>query len=158
MSFYITCPSDGSLVFHPENTLSHYFTKLPSPVDLTGEWEVGIVEFIYPRMWNNVTNDSNYYEYDLGNGVIKSGRIDCGYYETLIDILNALPKHVKIQMNYNKHSEKDAKAVGKQALRLDIDVANDLLQDKEIKPSVKQRAKEAAPPNYKKTCLQVGNL
>ncbi|GBO37734.1 hypothetical protein AVEN_30389-1 [Araneus ventricosus] len=106
MSFYITCPSDGSLDFHPENTLSHYFTKLPSPVDLTGEWEVGIVEFIYPRMWNNVTNDSNYYEYNLGNGVIKSGRIACGYYETPIDILNALPKHVKIQMNYNKHSKK----------------------------------------------------
>ncbi|GBN55100.1 hypothetical protein AVEN_25261-1 [Araneus ventricosus] len=58
------------------------------------------------RMWNNVTNDSNYYKYNLWNGVIKSGRIACGYYEIPIDILNALTKHVKIQMNYNKHSKK----------------------------------------------------
>ncbi|GBN09060.1 hypothetical protein AVEN_126254-1 [Araneus ventricosus] len=57
-------------------------------------------------MWSNVTNDSNYYEYNLGNGVIKSGRIACDYYETPIDILNALPKFVKVQMNYNKHSKK----------------------------------------------------
>ncbi|GBM77782.1 Uncharacterized protein F54H12.2 [Araneus ventricosus] len=56
-----------------------------------GEWEVGIVEFIYLRMWNNVTNDSKDFEYNLGNGVIKSGRIACGYYETPIDISNTLP-------------------------------------------------------------------
>ncbi|GBO26997.1 hypothetical protein AVEN_69054-1 [Araneus ventricosus] len=30
----------------------------------------------------------------------------CGYYETSIDILNALRKHVKIQTNYDKHSKK----------------------------------------------------
>ncbi|GBM88047.1 hypothetical protein AVEN_215116-1 [Araneus ventricosus] len=57
-------------------------------------------------MWNNVTNDSNDFEYNLGNGVIKSGRIASGYYETPIDILNSLPEYIKIQMNYNKHSEK----------------------------------------------------
>ncbi|GBN29858.1 hypothetical protein AVEN_36686-1 [Araneus ventricosus] len=56
-------------------------------------------------MWNNATNDSNYFEYNLGNVVIKSGRIACGYYETPIDILNALPKRAKIQMNYNKHTK-----------------------------------------------------
>lgn len=106
MSFYVTLPSDGSLDFHPENTLSHFFTKLPNPIELTSEWEVALVEFIYPRMWNNVTNDSNSYEYDLGNGVIKRGQIACGYYDSPTDIINALPKHVKIQMNYNKHSKK----------------------------------------------------
>ncbi|GBN49653.1 hypothetical protein AVEN_160544-1 [Araneus ventricosus] len=37
-----------------------------------------------------------------------------------------------------------AKAVGKQALRSGIDVANGLIQGKEIKASAKQRAKEAA--------------
>lgn len=37
-----------------------------------------------------------------------------------------------------------AKAVGKQALRSGIDIANDVLQGKEIKTSAKERAKEAS--------------
>ncbi|GBN09059.1 hypothetical protein AVEN_126253-1 [Araneus ventricosus] len=37
-----------------------------------------------------------------------------------------------------------AKAVGKQALKSGIDIANDLMQGKEMKASAKQRAKEAA--------------
>ncbi|GBN71525.1 hypothetical protein AVEN_259259-1 [Araneus ventricosus] len=41
-----------------------------------------------------------------------------------------------------------AKAVEKQALRSGIDVANDLMQGKEMKASVKQRAKEAKSQKY----------
>ncbi|GBO21497.1 hypothetical protein AVEN_175146-1 [Araneus ventricosus] len=44
-----------------------------------------------------------------------------------------------------------AKAVGKQALRSGIEVANDLIQGKEIKASAKQRAKEAVKILTEKT-------
>lgn len=37
-----------------------------------------------------------------------------------------------------------AKAVGKQALRSGVDIANDVLQGKEIKAATKERAKEAS--------------
>lgn len=106
MSFYVTLPSDGSIDVYPDNTLSHFFTKLPRPIELTGQWEVGLVELIYPRMWNNVTTDSNKYEINLGTGVKKIGHISPGFYESPTDIINALPKQIQVKLAYNKHSKK----------------------------------------------------
>ena len=55
MSFYLTLPSNSSMTFHPENTLTHYFTQLPKTIQLDGEWEVGLAEIQFPHTWNNVT-------------------------------------------------------------------------------------------------------
>ena len=33
--FHLTLPSDGSHETFPDNTLSHYKTRLPQPIDLT---------------------------------------------------------------------------------------------------------------------------
>ena len=41
----------------PENTLTHYVTKLPDRFDLLGEWEVGLSEIQYPISWNNVSKE-----------------------------------------------------------------------------------------------------
>lgn len=39
---------------YPDNTLAHYNTRLAAPVDLQGEWEVGLAEVSYPLSWYNV--------------------------------------------------------------------------------------------------------
>ena len=41
----------------PENTLTHYVTKLPNRFDLLGEWEVGLSEIQYPISWYNVSKE-----------------------------------------------------------------------------------------------------
>ena len=41
----------------PENTLTHYITKLPDRFDLLGEWEVGLSEIQYPISWYNVSKE-----------------------------------------------------------------------------------------------------
>ena len=41
----------------PENTLTHYVTKLPDRFDLLGEWEVGLSEIQYPISWYNVSKE-----------------------------------------------------------------------------------------------------
>ena len=42
---------------YPENALAHYITDLPQRVDLSGEWECGLVEIQYPHTWYNITEE-----------------------------------------------------------------------------------------------------
>ncbi|GFO00936.1 lrr and pyd domains-containing protein 3-like protein [Plakobranchus ocellatus] len=56
--FYITLPSNSSLRFYPNNTVSHYFTKLVKDIHLDSrDWEVGLVEVQAPITWHNVRDD-----------------------------------------------------------------------------------------------------
>ncbi|GFY67971.1 uncharacterized protein TNIN_431361 [Trichonephila inaurata madagascariensis] len=90
MSFYITLPSDSSMHFFPENKISHFKTRLPSPVYLNGEWEVGLSEIIYPQSWLNVNGTNNYFRYKVGDSNISStvkGTIDVDSYEKMCLIL-----------------------------------------------------------------------
>lgn len=128
MSFYVTLPSDSSLNYFPENKISHFVTRLPSSLDLKGEWEVGLTELIYPHMWNNITEFTNGYEYVLGENIewtngrprnesefeigaseVKKARIPPGFYESpndIIKILNYQKFYDKISFNFNKNSKK----------------------------------------------------
>ena len=40
--FYLTLPSNVSLDVFPDNKTSEYRVKLPQPVELDGNWEVGL--------------------------------------------------------------------------------------------------------------------
>lgn len=109
MSFYLTLPSDSSLDFYSENKLSHFFTRLPQPIQLTGEWEVGLTEIIYPHMWNNVNDHTNEFAYDIGNGILKKGKIATGYYENPAEVIKAFnPQNFqeKIVIAYNKNTKR----------------------------------------------------
>ena len=57
-AFYLTLPSDASMNVFPNNTLTSYITRLPRPIELTGRWEVGLVEIQYPHTWYNVSEDA----------------------------------------------------------------------------------------------------
>lgn len=59
--FYITLPSNASMNYFPNNTQSSYRTKLVSPLTLSGEWEIGLVEIFFPRNWFNIGNHNNDY-------------------------------------------------------------------------------------------------
>ena len=62
-SFYVTLPSNSSMEYFPNNTLSNYGTKLPQPFDLNGEWEVGLPEIQFPITWYNLNeNESRLHE------------------------------------------------------------------------------------------------
>lgn len=109
MSFYVTLPSDSSLNYFPENKISHFVARLPSPIDLKGEWEVGLTELIYPHMWSNVFDGGNEYKFDVGDGVLKRVKIPFGYFETPSEIIKWIHYqnfHDKINFTYNKHTKK----------------------------------------------------
>ena len=55
--FYLTLPSNSSQHFFPDNTLTEFTTKLPSTIELTNEWEVGLAEIMFPRSWYTIPKD-----------------------------------------------------------------------------------------------------
>lgn len=104
MSFYLTLPSDSSLDFFPENKISHFTTRLPSSINLTGEWEVGLTEFIYPRTWHTLNHTNNTIGIDFGDGKVSVRRIQEGYYGSIPEILkviNADENASKVLFNFN---------------------------------------------------------
>lgn len=104
MSFYVTLPSDSSMNYFPENKISHFVTRFPTPLELRGEWEVGLVEFIYPHTWYNVNHTNNFIGFDLNDGKIIGRRIPVGFYESVTEILKAITikdHQNKIYFTYN---------------------------------------------------------
>ncbi|KAI8477990.1 hypothetical protein Bbelb_442810 [Branchiostoma belcheri] len=96
-SFYVTLPSDGSMDIFPENTVTNYRTKLAHPIELSGEWEVGLVEIQYPHSWLNVREGENtllYYVVDEkvrgGNREYEIVKIPIGYYENVLHLVKTL--------------------------------------------------------------------
>ena len=114
-SFYITLPSGGE-----GNTTSSFTVHLPYQVDLPGQWEVALVDVIYPTSWlnvherNNVVQLCNFVPYGsdgtLTEGCAKeeytSYTLHDGYYHDI----KTLVKHVNGTV---KHFTKDDEHAGK---------------------------------------------
>ena len=63
--FYLTLPSNSSQQFFPNNTLTDFTTKLASTLELTGEWEVGLAEMMFPRSWYTIPKSGLYIDVDI---------------------------------------------------------------------------------------------
>lgn len=101
MSFYITLPSDSSTNFFPNNKISHFITRLPKSLELTGKWLVGLSEIIYPHTWYNVNESNNLIEFSFASSEETfKFKIPPGFYPTIPDILNALTVQI-LESNIN---------------------------------------------------------
>jgi hypothetical protein len=103
--FYITLPSDSSMSFFPNNTIAEFTTKLPETVTLDGDYEVALVELIYPSSFSNIQNgDSSLYmevknQYD---GSVESRFFPAtDYYENETEFLQNLSKSANTVFQYN---------------------------------------------------------
>ena len=87
--FYVTLPSDSSAAYYPNNTVARFVTRLPERVRLDGDYEMGLVEIIYPHTWYNV--DGNFWI------VVESKKIELqsGYYENGSAIAAALNRDLQ---------------------------------------------------------------
>ena len=61
--FYLTLPSNSSLVHYPNNSPSHYYTKLSQSVDLDGDYEVGLAEIQFTNTHRNIEERECYLKY-----------------------------------------------------------------------------------------------
>ena len=122
--FYLTLPSNSSMNYYKANTLANFTTRLPNTIDLTGDWEVGLVEIQYPHNWYNVPAEESCRTFrvrcqsaDNENGpqAAYDFMIPAGYYHRVQTMLNQIEEkanHVlkstnsTINLNYDKISRK----------------------------------------------------
>lgn len=98
---YLTLPSNSSEKYFPDNTLSHFTTRLHMPIRLPpGEWEVGLAEIQYPHSWLTIRNRPEarigvYFLDKNGDAVKKDNEhIDYGFYKSLQELVDALNAEV----------------------------------------------------------------
>ena len=63
--FYLTLPSDSSMDYFPDNTMTEFRVKLPHTIHLSGDWEVGLAEISYPVNWSNIPAVEEHFRYTL---------------------------------------------------------------------------------------------
>ena len=80
---YITLPSNSSMNYFPDNTLASFKTKLLSPLELHGQWEVDLVEIIYRYTWFNIYFTNNQFKSLLNDEEIIVLCIPEGYYKDI---------------------------------------------------------------------------
>ena len=115
--FYLTLPSNSSSKYYHENTLTRFTTKLLGSVSLSGEWEVGLSEIIFPHTWLTLdkgdawftvscaTNCGEVPTVQPNNGCTITAvdvRVPHGYYESVHDLVREMNKSLsKLLPNSN---------------------------------------------------------
>ncbi|GBL65018.1 hypothetical protein AVEN_1362-1 [Araneus ventricosus] len=97
------------MAYFPENKISHFITRLPSPLQLHGEWELALTQFIYPHTWYNVNEKNNLIGFDLGDNKVIGRRVPPGFYETVPDILKGIALEEfrdKITFKFNESTKR----------------------------------------------------
>ena len=98
---YLTLPSNSSLDYFPNNTLTSFTTKLATPLVLRGEYEVALVDIIYPHSWSNVNFTNNKYSYFIGDQVIMVGHVPEGHYRDAQSICMAFNESLPADLRNN---------------------------------------------------------
>lgn len=93
MSFFLTLPSNSSMAHFPDNNPSHFITKLPETIELTGDYEVGLAEIQVPKNFMNVKEGDLYMH--LQNGVAKKAiTLPAGLYNDESKLIGDLKKEM----------------------------------------------------------------
>ena len=102
--------------YFPDNTLTHFTTRLPQMMDLDGSWEIGLSEIQYPHSWNDIKKGEAWVQVDVLFEVNQLQRhtfeLQAGYYPSPKRVLKAieekkhktpLRKNFDIRMNEIEH-------------------------------------------------------
>jgi hypothetical protein len=81
--------------FFPDNTISHYTTKLTTPLSFpNAEYEIGLADFQYVHSWNNISRGEGFMQIEeISSERSLTATLKDGYYaspEMLIDSINGL--------------------------------------------------------------------
>ena len=98
--FYLTLPSNSSLQYYPDNTLTHFTTQLGRSVDLTGLWEVGLAEIQYPHTWHNVNEKEGWICIDT-KGRKTTVKLPAGQYDTPEQLIGGLNQMLDLRQTYS---------------------------------------------------------
>ena len=66
LTMFFTLPSNLSMDIYPENKLSDYIVHLPKEINLSGSWQLGLSEILYPNTLYNIGTNQCLIFYQLG--------------------------------------------------------------------------------------------
>ena len=130
--FYFYCPSNSSMSIYVGNKISHFTTKLSTPLEMNSEYEVGLSEIQYPNSWYNIRPKLNQYVLHRLNFVgVQSNanvlRVKPKYYHTVDEVIGAMDKRLlnnfHIQIRYDSTTRRVTIVAGKDGR---IKLRNDL--------------------------------
>jgi len=89
---YLTLPSNSSYKFYPNNTKSHFTTKLHTPLSFKDlNYEVALTDIYYPHTWNNIDEDEGRMVITrLGTDFSFTSTIKNGHYNSATDLIDAI--------------------------------------------------------------------
>jgi hypothetical protein len=90
--FFVTLPADSSAKYYPNNTVARFVSKLPETIRLQRQYEMALVEIIYPHNWYNVgdENKDNYWITAANKDAMQKVYLPPGYYEDGNALIEAL--------------------------------------------------------------------
>ena len=91
---FLTLPSNSSMDIYPENRLSDYMVHLPKEINLSGSWELGLSEILYPNTWYNIDNNQCYIFCQRG-ALEFVAVLPAGYYQQLQYIVRQILQEKK---------------------------------------------------------------
>ena len=111
-SFYVQLPSNSSMEYFPNNTVANFKTQLRQPIELDGEWEVGLSELVTPTQWKNVDDEgNNFFSAKEAEAWSEQFTIPPGYYannEMFIKYFKSILQNANIRkvIGYNDRSRR----------------------------------------------------
>jgi hypothetical protein len=92
--------------YYPGNTLTSFVTRLQKTITLTGDWEVALSEFQFPRSWYTIRQSGILFltqrdDIKADDGTVTEKGYNTmislpgGYYKTIPDIVNELNSCIK---------------------------------------------------------------
>ncbi|MCP4473330.1 MAG: hypothetical protein GY821_01905 [Gammaproteobacteria bacterium] len=97
--FYVTLPSNTKVA---GNKTSHYRCPLAHPIELEGQWQVGLASIQYPPIWENVMG-GEWVEFNLRKPTLQMVRIHIprGKYDSVEMLVEMINTHI------NKYWDKE---------------------------------------------------
>lgn len=104
---FITLPSNSSMDYYPNNTLTNYRTRLEKTLDLSqGEWEVGLWEIQYPHNWQSLKTqvEATIRIFDNAAKQFTEYPLETGYYTDIQSLLRAINSVVGVKADFRWNS------------------------------------------------------
>lgn len=87
--FFLHLPSNSSESYYPDNTRSHFITRLLNSIELKGDWEVGLSEILFSKTWFNIKKGEGF-KIITNSPHVFSISIREGNYATIEEVVNEL--------------------------------------------------------------------
>jgi hypothetical protein len=128
-NYFVTLPSDSSAKYYPNNTVARLVTELLETIRLQGQYEMVLVEIIYPhnRYYVNDENEDNYWIAATNKDAMQKVYLPSAYYEYGNALVEAL-KFVQVvgaKFSFDRASGRlslNFRSTGSQTMRMSDDL------------------------------------